>query len=71
MLASLLFTGAFTSVSASIFGAETGVVIFLQERLLCPSCLQIEHFILDTSVLLELVDSFLLGSIFLGRQVPV
>jgi hypothetical protein len=31
----------FTSVSASIFDAETGVIIFLQERLLCPSCLQI------------------------------
>ena len=62
------FTGAvaFTSVSASIFGAETGVVIVLQERLLYPSCLQIEHFILDvSSVLLVLDDSFLLDSIFL------
>jgi len=53
------------SVSASIFAAETGVAIVLQERLLCPSCLQIEHFILDVSlVLLVLGDSFLLDSIF-------
>jgi hypothetical protein len=38
----------------------------LQERLLCPSCLHIEHFILDvSSVLLVLTNSFLLGSIFL------
>ena len=34
----------FTEVSVSTFGTET-VVANLQERLLCPSVLHIEHFI--------------------------
>jgi len=55
--------------TCEVFDAETGVVIFLQERLLCPSCLQIEHFILDvSSVLLVLTNSFLLGSIFWSQS---
>ena len=47
----LTFTGGitFTSVFALIIGAETGVVLFLQERLLCHLAYRIEHFILDVS----------------------